>query len=347
MSDSPTNQLQSADSAAELFRLSLSRLGKYRLSITPVNYTLMYFYLSGDDLSLNEKLDELFNNIEKWTDKKAQKLFDRYICQCKPDSKENEKLRQELLNTVANILGMLIDLAGKTAISNKHLERHMKTLSVSKTTSEVLHIASEIISETRNFVDETKKFEATLSTSSHVIQTLKHELDDARRQASKDALTGLNNRRMFDKVLSTAIDSSSNEQEPFCLLLLDIDKFKEINDNYGHLVGDKVLIGLSSVLKKHMRGSDYLCRYGGEEFAVVMTETLITGAFSVAENLRKSIESLRLKHVKTGEKIGKVTISIGVACYRNGESAVEVIDRCDTAMYRAKALGRNRTVIAD
>jgi len=347
MSDSPTNQLQSDESAAELFRLSLSRLGKYRLSITPVNYTLMYFYLSGDDLSLNEKLDELFYDIEKWTDEKAKKLFNRYICECKPDSVENEKLRQELLNTVANILGMLIDLAGKTALSNKSLEKQIEKLSVSKVPSDILHIASEIISETRSFVDETRKFEATLSTSSHVIQTLKHELDDARRQASKDALTGLYNRRMFDEVLSAAIDSNVNEQEPFCLLLLDIDNFKEINDNHGHIVGDKILIGLSNVLKKHMRGSDYLCRYGGEEFAVIMSETFITGAFSVAENLRKSIDILRLKHVKTGEKIGKVTISLGVACYRNGESAEEIIDRCDTAMYRAKSLGKNRTIIAD
>ncbi len=347
MSDSPTHQQQSDDSAAELFRLSLSHLGKYRLSITPVNYALIYFYLSGDDLSLNEKLDELFKNIEKWTDEKAKKLFDRYICECKPDSKESEKLRQELLITVANILGMVVDLAGKTAISNNSLENHMKNLSVSKTPSEILHIASEIISETRSFVDETKKFEATLSTSSHVIQTLKHELDDARRQASKDSLTGLNNRRMFDKVISTAIDSNVNEQEPFCLLLLDVDNFKEINDNHGHIVGDKVLIGISNVLKKHMRGSDYLCRYGGEEFAVIMTETHITGAFSVAENLRKSIDKLRLKQVKTGDQIGKVTISLGIACYRNGESAAEIIDRCDTAMYRAKSLGKNRTVIAD
>ena len=98
---------------------------------------------------------------------------------------------------------------------------------------------------------------------------------------------------------------------------------------------------------KNMRGSDYLCRYGGEEFAIIMTETLITGAFTVAEKLRKSIEKLRLKHVKTDQQIGQVTISIGVASYRNGETDVSIIDRCDKALYRAKSLGRNRTVIAD
>ncbi|MBT3204690.1 MAG: GGDEF domain-containing protein [Gammaproteobacteria bacterium] len=347
MSNSSKIDKKTNDSAAELFRLSLTRLGKLRLSITPVNYSLIYFYLSGDNLALNEKLDELFLDIEKWNDEKAEKLFNRYICNCKPDEKENEKLRQELLSTVANILGMLIDLGGKTAVSNESLEMHMEKLAVSKDPSEVLHIASNIISETRIFVDETKKFETTLSDISNVIETLKNELDDARRQATIDALTGLNNRRIFDDVLVTAINSSQSSQEPFCLLLLDIDKFKDINDNYGHIVGDKVLVGLSKVLRKHMRGSDYLCRYGGEEFAVVITETLITGAFTVAEKLRKSIENLRLKHVKTGQQIGQVTISIGVASYRNGESSIELVERCDSALYRAKSLGRNRTVIAD
>ena len=113
------------------------------------------------------------------------------------------------------------------------------------------------------------------------------------------------------------------------------------------LVGDKVLKGISSLLHSHMRGNDYLSRFGGEEFAIILRETPITGAFTVAENLRQSIEKLRLKHVKTGQQIGKVTISVGLAAYRQGETVIELIERCDRALYRAKSLGRNRTVLAD
>jgi len=336
----------SKDTSAELLRLSLSKLSKHNLPINPVNYSLIYFYMSGEDLNLNEKLDVFFDSGNDWSDEQAQQLFDKYICNCSA-AQENSKLKEELLATVANILGMLIDLAGETAVSNASLEKHMESLALSQEASDILHIASEIIAETRHFVDESKKFEDSLTDSTQEIETLKNELDDARRQATRDALTGLNNRRGFDSALSTTIKNIQKDTEPFCLLLIDIDLFKEINDTYGHLVGDKVLVGLSKVLRKHMRGSDYLSRYGGEEFAVILSETLITGAFSVAENLRKSIEKLRLKHIKTGQQIGQITISIGVASYRTGETELEVIERCDKALYRAKSLGRNRSVIAD
>lgn len=334
------------DSSSEIFRLSLLQLGKLKLPLTPVNYALIYFYHSGDDLDLNEALEPLLAEPSKWNDEKALELFDRYVC-AQSSSEANRKLREELLTTVANILGMLIDLAGKTAMSNGALEKHMEHLASTKEPGKILHIVSDIISETRHFVDETKMFESSLNDTTMEIQSLKNELNDARRQATRDPLTGLNNRRGFNLVLEETSQAAKNDSSSFCFLLIDIDHFKKINDTYGHLVGDKVLVGISSVLAKHVRGGDYLARYGGEEFAIIMPETLITGAFTVAENLRKSIERLRLKHVKTGEQIGQVTISIGVACSRQNEAVQDLLDRCDQALYRAKSLGRNRTVIAD
>lgn len=334
------------DSTSELFRLSLAKLGQLKLPVNPVNYALIYFYTSGDDLDLNDVLQPLVDDPSLWTDQQASEIFNRFVC-APNGTASNQELRDEILATVANILGMLVDLAGKTAMSNGALEKHMQHLASTKEPQKILHIANDIIAETRQFVDETKKFEASLADSTQEIQILKTELDDARRQATKDPLTGLNNRRGFNQTLELTSLSAQHDKSSFCFLLIDIDHFKKINDSYGHLVGDKVLVGLSSVLAKHVRGSDYLARYGGEEFAIIMPETLITGAFTVAENLRKSIERLRLKHVKTGEKIGQVTISIGVACSRPDESRADLIERCDKALYRAKSLGRNRTIIAD
>ncbi len=332
--------------SSEIFRLSLAKLGQLKLPITSVNYSLLYFYFAGVDLALNEEIDRMIVAPEKWDDLHAQTLFDRYVCHgtC---SKTNKNLRDELLSTVANILGMLIDMAGKTALSNGALEKHMESLAHTESPEKVLKIASSIISETRQFVDDTKMFESNLEDTTQEIQSLKLELDDARRQASRDPLTGLANRRGFDQELNKIIEESRENLTTFSFIMIDIDHFKNINDTYGHLVGDKVLIGLSQVLSKQVRGSDELARFGGEEFAIIMPDTLITGAFTVAENLRRSIEKLRLKHSRTGEQIGQVTISIGVACSRPGESAQDLIDRCDRALYRAKSLGRNRTIIAE
>lgn len=333
------------ETAAEYLRLCLAKLGQLKLPITPVNYALVYFYVSGEDVELNTRLDELFVDSDKWSDEQARELFAQYVCQC--SGGKDSALEQELLVTVAQILGMVVDLSGRTAISSEKLESHLKNLAASKDPVEVLRVASDIIAETRSFVDETTKFESSLRQSTQEIKLLKSELDNARKQATVDSLTGLNNRRGFDQALTTAIDSVKSDHRIFSLIILDIDHFKSVNDQHGHLVGDKVLIGIARQLFKQMRGNDYLSRFGGEEFAILLLDTPITGAFTVAENLRKSIEKLRLKHTKTGQLIGKVTISIGVACFRSEESAEALIQRCDKALYRAKSLGRDRTVIAD
>ncbi len=336
-----------ADSAsvAENLRLALSMMGKYKLPPTPVNYALMYLYITGEDLDLNEKIDELLDSRKGWNDEAARELFDSHICE--GNGRSNEELREQLLATVAHILGMLIDLSGKTAVSNDRLEKHIEKLAQSKVPQDVLIVASDIIAETRNMVDQARQFENTLLETSQEIEQLKDELFNARRQATLDALTGLNNRRAFDQALEDVIASSREDGSIFCLLMIDIDHFKSINDTHGHLVGDKVLVGVAKMLHRFMRGNDFLARYGGEEFAVLLRDTPITGAFSVAENLRKGIEKLRLKHLKTGQQLGQVTISLGVACHRKNENAYDLVNRCDKALYRAKHLGRNRTVLAD
>ncbi len=335
----------STESAAEYLRLSLARLGQLKLPMTPVNYGLLYFYMAGEDVELNARLDELFEDVGQWSEEEAKELFSRYVCQC--DGSKDKAMEQELLGMVAQILGMVIDLSGRAAISNESLETHLDKLAGSGDPAVVLQAASDIIAETRSFVENTRQFEVSLIESTQEIKHLKDELDNARKQATVDSLTGLHNRRGFDKALNKAIKSVKTGDKTFSLVLLDIDHFKAVNDTHGHLVGDKVLKGISSQLFKQMRGNDFLSRYGGEEFAILLLDTPITGAFTVAENLRKSISYLRLKHTKTGVQIGKVTISIGVACFRVDESGENLIQRCDKALYRAKSLGRDRTVLAD
>lgn len=344
MSDQNT-EAESNEQVAEYLRLSLAKLSELKLPITPVNYTLAYFYSSGKDITLTNKLDDMFKDVEHWNEDSAKTLFARYVCQC--EEVQNSELREELLMTVAQIIGSLIDLTGKTSISNEVLETHIKHLAESREPKVILNIASQIIAETRNIVEQNRAFESALRESTMEINVLKDELDHVRKQATLDALTGLHNRRGFDQTIEEVRQEALSGRENFCLMIIDVDHFKDVNDHHGHLVGDKVLKGISSLLHSHMRGNDYLSRFGGEEFAIILRETPITGAFTVAENLRQSIEKLRLKHVKTGQQIGKVTISVGLAAYRQGETVIELIERCDRALYRAKSLGRNRTVLAD
>jgi len=164
--------------------------------------------------------------------------------------------------------------------------------------------------------------------------------------AITDALTGLHNRRYMESHLTTLAEQASAHGRPLALMLLDIDYFKSINDSFGHDAGDDVLREFATRIRKSIRGIDLACRYGGEEFVVVMPETDLHVASLVAERLRRSIAGEPFAVSKGARRI-EVTISIGLTTLEhNGESVADVLKRADNALYRAKHEGRNR-VVAD
>lgn len=160
-------------------------------------------------------------------------------------------------------------------------------------------------------------------------------------QALTDQLTGLLNRHAIHSSLQQLVARHARHQHPFCLIMGDLDKFKRINDGYGHIVGDEILKETARRLTNHVRSGDTLCRWGGEELLVVLPDTELDSALAVAEKLRTAV-------VGTAMKVGSVsieqTISFGVACYRGGEHIDATIMRADSGLYLAKQAGRNRVV---
>ena len=204
-----------------------------------------------------------------------------------------------------------------------------------------MHSANAILKEAREFVKESTFLETEFKHFSHEVSKLKTELSQAKQEALTDALTGINNRRGFDKELNRLVASGQH----FCMIIADLDHFKKINDKYGHIIGDRVLIAFASVLSQKTRESDFTARYGGEEFAILLPETKISQAKTVAEHIRETVENLSLKNTKTGKKLDKFTVSLGISCHRHGEEAKALVDRCDKAMYKAKKSGRNQSVV--
>jgi len=151
-----------------------------------------------------------------------------------------------------------------------------------------------------------------------------------------DKLTGIYNRCRFEYLLGLWIKNMRHD--PFCVLFIDLDNFKRVNDIHGHYVGDQVLIETTEVITANIRDDDIFARWGGEEFVVLYASTTLERATEFAERLRKAVEA----HV-TGEA-GNITISIGVAKYRRGESLTDFVGRADAKMYEAKQAGKNRVV---
>src|SRR5207302_9224346 len=157
-----------------------------------------------------------------------------------------------------------------------------------------------------------------------------------------DPLTTLGNRKYFDRAIAAAVQSASACSEPLSLLMLDIDHFKSFNDNYGHLTGDQVLRLVAMSLKQTIKGHDLTARYGGEEFAVVLPNTALRQALTVADHIRRAVMAKELKKKSTGEILGRVTISVGVSMLQASEDVDALIDRADACLYAAKRNGRNR-----
>jgi len=159
-----------------------------------------------------------------------------------------------------------------------------------------------------------------------------------------DALTGIPNRKLFDIKLRREATEAAETGDALSLLMIDVDYFKKFNDTYGHIVGDQVLRLLGAVLTSCVKGRDTAARYGGEEFAIILPDTNLDGARTVGEEICAQVGEKKVLNKKTGEDFGRLTISVGVGTFKNGEPLVELIARADGALYQAKQQGRNRVV---
>lgn len=161
--------------------------------------------------------------------------------------------------------------------------------------------------------------------------------------AEIDGLTGVYNRRYYSEALERVLDAASRSGQQVSIAVFDLDHFKRVNDEHGHLVGDELLKDIAKILVAQIRGSDMVARYGGEEFVLLLKNTSSAAAVQVAEKLRERIKTAPL----AGGRLTGVTLSAGVATAHAGESAVALFERADRALYAAKQQGRDRVVVAE
>ena len=179
------------------------------------------------------------------------------------------------------------------------------------------------------------------------VEVLKDDLEKARQDSQTDGLTGAMNRLAFDTSIRELVDRSAIVWKSFGLLMIDVDDFKRVNDQYGHLIGDRVLLALVEQVKRHTRKDDIVARYGGEEFVIILPDTSYRRTLKKARLLCRSIA--RTDYPLDGQPGDNLafTVSIGVATLQQGDTPTLVVDRADRAMYHAKHLGKNQAVGAE
>lgn len=204
-----------------------------------------------------------------------------------------------------------------------------------------------VLMETCRMLEKTKALEERLAESSDEVRALRERMESARREAMTDALTGIANRKALNASLRLAAREAARQSSELCLLMVDIDHFKRFNDTYGHALGDQVLRLVAKALVDNVKGRDLAARYGGEEFCIVLPNTRLADAMTVAEQLRLAVGRKKIIRKGSTEDYGSITMSIGVARLSVGESVAQLIQRADSALYFAKRNGRNRVASED
>ncbi|HZT49395.1 MAG TPA: diguanylate cyclase [Hyphomicrobiaceae bacterium] len=210
------------------------------------------------------------------------------------------------------------------------------------TPEEIGIIVKFLLAENAKMQHEAQELRACLEQSRSQIETLRSHLAEAREVCVRDPLTALGNRRCFDESLAKALAEARSRGTALSLVLADIDNFKRVNDLFGHRIGDEILKMFARVLIDNVRTTDTVARYGGEEFAIILPGTQVDSARAMTERMRSQLESMQLAVNASGQQIGKITASFGIAELIPGDDAETLVERADAKLYEAKCAGRNR-----
>ncbi|MEO8411532.1 MAG: GGDEF domain-containing protein, partial [Propionivibrio sp.] len=339
----------SAAQSAEYLRLALQRMSQHTAGLHPVSYAVWYEYVAGMNSALQGDIDRLLSsasnasnkqNHPKLDDATIYALYERHLAEM--DAKTASRIGDSINQLVTQVSASASQAGDQASRFGDSLERLSNAVQApvdeAGMNSRAAACVLEMIDDTRQMKEAIGVLRAQLDEGAREALQLRQEVARIREEALVDGLTGLTNRRGFDLALADCLDHQQAAASGLCLLMIDLDHFKKINDAYGHVFGDRVLSKVGQTLRANVKGKDTAARYGGEEFAVILPQTSLNGAAGLAETLRSIIFASRIKRINDKEVVaGNVSISVGIAAYVTGESPLEFVARADQALYMAKA----------
>jgi diguanylate cyclase len=333
--------MQTDDANADAhFAAAVDSLRSFHLPPTPQNYAIWYEYHAGRNDRLRRAMTVALTNRRAIDGYMMAELHDLFFA----DTVERRAARE--------VRATLREAAGRILEAGADAERYGETLSeaavsIDTDTHGLAQMIARLAEETTALSTRSAELGQALRASGDRIADLEKKLAAAHDAAMTDALTALPNRRAFDAMVREQAGLAMNSGEDLSLLMLDIDHFKQVNDAWGHAVGDAVLRLVAGTLDQHRPPQARVARYGGEEFAMLLPATPLQDAAAHAERLRGTLAARRISLRANAAPIGSVTVSVGAARYEPAEPIGAWVERADAALYRAKREGRNRVVVQD
>lgn len=331
--------------AINCLRLTLPRMQKHDVPTTPQNYAVWYEYTLGSIGELNQAIDEILKTNSLFTAEINKELYDKYIAD-RP-IQVLESVHDSAKNLVQQLILKIHTMQTGTDRFSGAIDDCQNILASNPDIKTLDKLVTNLVNEAQKVQESNKNMADALAETEKELESLKCDMEKLNAVALVDQLTGVGNRRAFEENIEQLFqqyDAEDSDGSPFTIVVTDIDHFKAFNDTHGHQTGDRVLSYVALCIKRCIRGSDAVFRYGGEEFVISLPNTDIKGGKAVAENIRSYIANKKLT-VGDGKKVlGRVTSSFGIAEVQVGDTIESLFERADQALYQAKENGRNCVV---
>ncbi len=335
--------VEKSDKSGLIAQRVMERITKNEMQPNPETFAVLYVHYSGLHPDISNAIEKYDGTKEKLTNAVCEKLFNTYLSDKSEKAfiEEASKRVQAMADEVSSILR---DAGMAQKEYNDTLIKQSDSLEGSNDLAEMKKMVAGLVKDTRKMIDENKKLEDKLDQSAAELQQMRQDMQNLRTEALTDTLTGIPNRKAFDAELKARATDSLERGKPLSVIMIDIDYFKIFNDTFGHQVGDQVLRLVAKTIADTLRSTEILARYGGEEFVIIASNTKLRDAEKVAERVRQKIATKDIINQSKNEKLGRLSVSLGVAQLEPGEPLVQLIERADRALYKAKAAGRNNVI---
>jgi diguanylate cyclase len=321
----------------ETFDTLRTYVERYDIDPNPANYTLLYRHYVRGEANLATNVMQLIEmgyapDFHDLVDKDG---FSEEDLQSIADSAQEQLKALELLtlNSHADARGFSDALEGRAQV-----------MANDRAGSSAIAALMDL---TRTMIVKVRAAEQELRARGEAMSDLQASLVDARSKADTDSLTGLSNRRAFERMLGAVSDRAVLTGRPLSLAICDVDHFKSINDRFGHVTGDRVLKLIGTILADHCGKKGHVFRFGGEEFVILFEELAIQPAYELVDAARRDLADRHIVKKETGEALGPITISAGVGGLPPAQDACGLLRIADRALYAAKANGRNCAMHAE
>ena len=316
-----------------------SFLSEHIIPPTPKNYAVVYSYVSREYPKLNQAVDEILDSKGSIDGIALDSLYSEFISQSEEFNKSVITPFELTIKGTLQKLDSHVEHEQEVMVNFDKLDGALSQLSNAKPLNKFVNYILNAIS---NSQDRRKSLTEELNKASNEVAELKQQLEASKKEAHFDALTGLFNRRGCDERLTKL-----NIKEAHSALVVDIDHFKNINDNFGHLTGDRVIQHIAKIIKSSVDKNDLAVRFGGEEFLVVVVNKSAFQSRLIAEDIRQKVTNLKLIQRQSNLQLPRLTVSVGIAETYEDANWNSLFHKADTALYEAKNTGRNKSIIAE